>query len=152
MIEAEGPSSLWPSSLRYSLAFFIKTQSMKCVMLCPRLCHLGAYFDLRCLALNHWNLFLSLKIFLIDCILCLVDILMDFNKAFKPEEPDWLGQLFFLVSVDNQLCLFICHSFAWSYKALKTQLLLASHWIHYIKILCTSPGGAGQRRFWNVAA
>ena len=57
----------------------------------------------------------------------------------------------------NNICytwhdLFICHSFAWSYKALKTQLLLASHWIHYVNILCTSPGGAGQRRFWNVAA
>lgn len=50
--------------------------------------------------------------FNIVCILGLVGVPVDFNKVFKSETPDWLGWLFFLVSVDNQLYLiFTCHSF-----------------------------------------
>jgi len=228
----EEPGRLY-SPLRYSLGFFINKQSMKCKMLCP--VSLGAYFDLCCLAFNQWGLSLSLfEDFVIACILHLVGVLTDFTKAFKSEKPDWLGQLFFLVSVDNQLYLFICCSFDWSYKALKTtpiaitvnllhkhqtrelvtccvcvlvaQLCLTlwdsmdySHqapvhgilqarileWVaipfsrgsswpryvtqvsciagrfftvwatreaHYIDILCASPGGTGQRRFWDMVA
>ena len=98
------------SPLSYSLGFSINKQSMKCKMLCPVL--LGAYFDLCWLAFNQWGLSLSLfEDFLIACIVHLVGVLTDFNEAFKSEKPDWLGQLFFLVSVDNQLYLFICCSF-----------------------------------------
>ena len=105
----EDPGRLY-SPLRDSLGFFINKRSRKCKMLCP--VSLGACFDLCCLAFNQWGLSLSLfEDFLIACILHLVGVLTDFNKAFKSEKPDWPGQLFFLVSVDNQLYLFICCSF-----------------------------------------
>lgn len=90
---------MWQFSLRHSLGidFLYKETELRyeVKMLCPHLCYLGAFLDRCCLVANQRGLNLSLQKFLIVCILCLVGILMEFNKALGSEKPDWPGAVVF---------------------------------------------------------